>query len=99
MICVNVCALLLDKTVLKPQFFQLSQTPIQLLVQQPTLWPVGYELVHMSFKLKYFNPLGILHIHCGLFGLHKFCCLALFFFPETTHTCTNTLLVPFCLLS
>lgn len=81
--------------------FSIISDLIQLLVQQPTLWPVGYELIHILFNLKYFNPLGILRTHCGLFELHKFCCLALFiylFFPETTHTCTNTL-VPFCLLS
>lgn len=100
MICASLAFILLYPVIVHTVFSIISDL-IQLLVQQPTLWPVGYELIHILFNLKYFNPLGILRTHCGLFELHKFCCLALFiylFFPETTHTCTNTL-VPFCLLS
>lgn len=73
-------ALILFYPVIVHTVFSIISDLIQLLVQQPTLWPVGYELIHILFNLKYFNPLGILRIHCGLFGLHKFCCLALFYF-------------------
>lgn len=67
-------------------FFQLSQT-------------VGYELIHILFNLKYFNPLGILRTHCGLFELHKFCCLALFIYLFSgnhthMHKYTGALLSP-----
>lgn len=79
MICASLAFILLYPVIVHTVFSIISDL-IQLLVQQPTLWPVGYELIHILFNLKYFNPLGILRTHCGLFELHKFCCLALFIY-------------------